>query len=246
MVQRDTIMLDIALADRPTEDSLLQLLWDDVDEIGVLDVPKKRLLNANGFRIGVAGSSVPSALQTMLRESIGRAAGESVWEHDPNGLPGSSQVTLFSGQDTLFEVSDFKGFAFDEVDEDGEAVGEESAFEDARCVVRLTARKMQDGWIKLTFLPEIHHGANTNRPVIGENGLQFKSSQRVQPLYKYQFEVTLNPGEIAIVGSSDADEQRAGHRFFSLESPTGPAQRVITVRFVETANVEGQRQSLDP
>jgi hypothetical protein len=77
---RDTIQLDIAMADRPGEDSLLGLLWDDVDEIGVLDVSKKRVLNANGFRVGVAGSSVPSALQSMLRESAKREATEAAWE----------------------------------------------------------------------------------------------------------------------------------------------------------------------
>lgn len=245
---RDTIQLDIAMADRPGEDSLLGLLWDDVDEIGVLDVSKKRLLNANGFRIGVAGSSVPSALQSMLRESAKREATEAAWEKDPTALPGSNQVTMFSGQDTLFEVSSFGSFGFTEVDDNGEPLGEESRFENARCVVRLTAEKMQDGWIKLTFLPEIHHGAKSNRPTVGEMGMEFKQSQRVEPLYKYQFDVTLNPGEIAIIGADSATEDRPGHRFLSANSPTGLIQKLITVRFVQTLSVAAQRQTkgIDP
>lgn len=243
IVSRDTIQLDIAMADRPGEDSLLGLLWDDVDEIGVLDVPKKRVLNANGFRVGVAGSSVPSALQSMLRESTKRRTTEISLENDSKAMPGSNQVTMFSGQDTLFEVSSFGSFGFTEVDDEGKPLGRESLFENARCVVRLTAEKMQDGWVKLTFLPEIHHGANSNRPTVDEMGVKFTKSQRVEPLYKYQFDVTLNPGEIAIIGADTATEGRPGHRFLSADSPTGLVQKLITVRFVQTLSVAGQRQT---
>jgi hypothetical protein len=240
-IHRDAICLDIAVADRPAADSLVELLWDDVDEIGVLDAADKRLLNANGFRIGVAGSSVPSSLQTILQEAVAEQGSERSWSPPGNHLPGSSKVTLFNKQDTLFEVTQLGELAYIEVDENGDPVSEPESFTNSRCVVRLTAEKMQDGWIKLRFLPEVHHGANSNRPTMGDTGLQYKQTQRIEPLYKYQFEVTLNPGEIAVVGGNKANEHTPGQQFFNVKLPTGFAQKIITVRFGETSNLTGSR-----
>ncbi|MFK7817141.1 MAG: hypothetical protein AB8G99_00360 [Planctomycetaceae bacterium] len=240
-IHRDAICLDIAVADRPATDSLVALLWDDVDEIGVLEAADKRLLNANGFRIGVAGSSVPSSLQTILQEAVAEQGAEQNWSPIGNQLPGSSKVTLFNKQDTLFEVTQLGELAYVEVDENGDPISDPESFNNSRCVVRLTAEKMQDGWIKLRFLPEVHHGANANRPTVGDAGFQYKQSQRMKPLYQYQFEVTLNPGEIAVVGGNEADEHTLGQQFFNIKLPTGFAQKIITVRFVETANLTASR-----
>lgn len=239
--KREAIVLDVALADRRVDDSLVKLLWDDVDEIGVLDVARKRLLNANGFRVGVAGSSVPSALQTILRESGQQESEQPNWNNASDQLPGSSVVTLFDGQDTLFEVTSRGALAFTEVDENGEPREDAVEYELARCVIRLTAEKMQDGWIKLRFLPEIHHGANANRPMVGSDGLHYKKSQRIEKLYRYQFEITLNPGEIAIVGASDTEDPRPGRSFLTKEGEDGLAHKLITVRFMKTDSVVGVR-----
>ncbi len=245
VVQRNIIRLDIAVAERPEEDSLLELLWDDVDEIGVLEADSKRLLNANGFRVGVAGSSLPSSLQTILREAAEQLSSQRPLNHAPGQLPGALQVTLFDKQETVFEVTRNGQLSYIEVDENGDPISDPTSFKSSRCVIRLTADRMQDGWIKLRFLPEIHHGLNSNRPMVGDQGLQFMQSQRVQPLYMYQFEVTLNPGEVAIVGPNESDEHTPGCRFFKVEGANGLLEKLITVRFLETSTVTGERAGLE-
>lgn len=242
-MQRDTIRLDVAIADRPAADLLLKLLWDDVDEIGVLDVDRKRALNSNGFRAGVAGSAVPSALQTILAEAAAEisAIGQIPIGNTQSDLPGSSQVTLFNGQDTLFAVSDS---AVDELrfvgaGEDPNA--EPRQFLNAKCVIRLTAEKMQDGWVKVRLLPEIHHGANADRPVVADGALQYRKTQMVEPLYEYQFDITLNPGELAVIGTADASEDCLGRQFLEVSTPSGKRRKLITIRFLGTSTVQAQR-----
>ena len=243
---RDSVLLDIVLAQRAGEDSLMDLLWDSVDEIGAMSmaVTDQRNLRASGFRVGVTGSPPPPALQTILRESIDREMGEvQSWRPSADQLPGSSRVALPLGQDTLFEISHGADLTFTPIAEDGERDDTKQTYQNARCLVRVSAEKIQDGWLRLKFLPEVHHGAHKNRPTVGENGLQFKSTQLIEPLYDYQFEVTLNPGEIAIVGRNGNAEERPGYQFFSFESENGPMQKLITVRFLETSTVSGVRQS---
>lgn len=242
---RDSIVLDVALADRRVDDSLVQLLWDDVDEIGVLDVETKRMLNANGFRIGVAGSSVPAALNTILRESKQKEPNQPAWNRSTDQMPGSSVVTLFNGQDTLFEVGSNSALSFIEVDKNGVAQEEPTEYESVRCVIRLTAEKMQEGWIKLRFLPEIHHGANANHLTVATDGLKYKKSQRIEKLYRYQFEVTLNPGEIAIIGANESDDNRPGRRFLTNQGAAELSHKLITVRFLETNSVIGVRDETE-
>lgn len=246
-VSRNTIVLDIVVAARPRGDSLMKLLWDDVQEMGVVETTEqRRLLNANGFRLAVASSPVPSALQTILRESSARGSNRApTWDTTTDQLPGSSQVTLFDGQDTLFEVSGLvPELTVSEVDLEGAEIEEPQTFRQARCVVRVTAERIQDGWIRLRFLPEIHHGANTNRLVGGGTGLQLRTTQRVWPMYHYQFEVTMRTGEIALVGPADVDDVRPGRQFLATEGPTGPTEKLITVRLAGTSSVRGESQGV--
>ncbi len=240
--ERVTISLDVAVARRPVTDPLLKLIWDDVDEVGVLTHEEREQLNANGFRVGVAGSGIPSALQTMLRDSVQPQRSVMPASGSSRLLPGASHLTLFHGQDTLVEITGLQHeISFSEITDDRDEA-ELTSYENARCVFRVTVEKIQDGWVRVRFLPEIHHGSTANRPVFGDAGLQYKATQRIQPLYRYQFELTLNSGEVAIVGAADDTENRAGTRFFTTEEAGQQMRRLITIRFVETSTIRGKRQ----
>lgn len=245
---RDVITLDIAIAKRPMRDPLLGLLWDDVDEIGVLDGQQRDVLNRSGFRIGVAGT-IPSALQTILRESTEEEAqiDNPTWKNGTGTLPGSSSVTLFDGQDALFRVSPatarvlISSRANPSANDAGES---QTEYENAQCVFRVTAHKIQDGWIKLRVLPEIHHGQRVNRAVITDDGPQYRESQKVEVMYDYQFDVTLNPGEAAVIGSTaDSTSGTPGHGFFDTDhdGSRSAMTRLITVRFSSMQTVTGSR-----
>jgi hypothetical protein len=56
---------------RPAEDARLRrLVWEELDESGLMSPEQRQKLNLAGLRIGVAGSGSPWALQSLAREAV--------------------------------------------------------------------------------------------------------------------------------------------------------------------------------
>ena len=228
-IHRDTITLDIALVDRSITDPLLgKTLWDDVDEIGAIDPLAREILNKNGFRIGVAGSSMPPTLQTLL-DTEEKHGGDR-----PANIP---PVTLFAGGDTL--ISARTNIEHCSIREAHRETAQQREFTNATCMLRVKVRKLQEGWAKLEFTPEIHYGQMSLRHQAKASGWEFKNSQRILPLYNQKFDITLNEGEIAVISATD-DQLRAdsvGNRYFVDDAHE--LRRLIVIRLGGMGEVEG-------
>ena len=226
----EAIQLEIIFVERPTGDPLLgTYLWQEVDQSGVLEPPVQKTIENAGFRIGVASSTPPQALQKLLGLRSGIPGENSA--HRADQLIGH-RVALLADGEQVVQTSPIHPFFTVDLERNGERTTED--FHNARCVFRVKIRRLQDGWSKLEFTPEIHHGKLQTRPTANEAlQWQYRASQMIEPLYDQKFELTLNLHEMAVI-SCDGDVMNSlGRRFFIGADERAKTQRLLVVRFAD-------------
>ena len=232
----DAIVLDIVYVERPVGDALLGPdLWRHVDQVASLETTTRNQLQENGFRVGVVGSRPPDALQSML----GLKA-EFVYEpvaEKAKQLVGH-QVVVRSGGETEVQVSPFYETCDLKLRDGDEA--RTRTLENARCIYRVTAERLQDGWAKLDFVPQVQHGGQRLRREAGDAGWQFTSSPRAETFHAQRFSVQLNVGEMAVISAADGTPDSLGRLFFLGPDETADIQRLLVIR------LSGMRNSDNP
>ena len=106
-------------------------------------------------------------------------------------------------------------------------------YENAKAVLRMRVEREQDGWARLHFLPEIHHGEALLRPVAGEFEWTHRRLPIVEPLYDQQFSLSLNLGESAVVTVGENKPGTVGQSFFRSLDQAGRLQRLLVVRVTD-------------
>lgn len=224
------LRLEYFVIERPAGDPLLgSLLWDEMAELGLLENERRVALNRQGIRVGVTSTSPPDALRKLLGEAAeitdARTPGEA------QRRQGMLQV-LPSGGSFAAWTSDEAPLKSVTVTAGGKPT--EKTFEQARGIVLVTAKTEQEGWAKLEFLPEIHHGTPGLRHEAGEAGWKFTNGQQVQKLFDQKFALSLNEGDVAVVTAVGDDPDNVGSLLFRTEAAGVPVQRLLVVRLVGT------------
>lgn len=224
----DTVRLEVAHIEQPLSDiSMIDLLWQEVDQIGALDSNTRRALEDNGIRIGITGPNPPRILKKMLDV-------DAAWRSErSDGRLGSSaqSVTVVPGEPTHLLTGE--GYAECEIEVPRASGRETMTFQHANCVFRIEAETLQEGWVKLHFIPEIHHGTQSLRRVATESDWQFKNSQKIDPIYSQQFSLTLNKGEVALLTATAPSPGKLGHAMFIGDGKDDQIQRMIVIRLAE-------------
>jgi hypothetical protein len=231
---QDGIGLDIMYVERRVGDPLIgEALWSEVDQVGAIKPDVRAALLRTGFRVGHVGSSPPRALQQVLglKSSL-----PTFQRNKQSHLLTGHRITIRSGASTDIQTSDLSEHC-SLVIEDLDTV-RRVEFDNARCQMRVTARRKQDGWVTLEFLPEIHHGNHQLRHVASEAGIGLRSTQEVESLYPQQFSITLNLGEMAVLGCGTGDPDSLGQHFFHGVRGKEKIQRVIIVRLADMKRVQ--------
>src|SRR5262249_23156735 len=153
-------------------------------------------LKRNGFQFGVAGAHPPEALQALvgLRSDVavnGRA--------EDKQLTGK-RIYVRSGTSTCIQVS----HPYPECDLtlhpiDTHLPDETRHYDGAQCTFVMTPHRVQEGWIRLEFVPEIQHGGERLRPHPGEQEWQLVNASQVDRLHMQRFSLILNIGELAVI-----------------------------------------------
>ncbi len=221
----EAIQLDVFFVERPADDRLLATgVWKEVDQIGALSSETRETLRDNGFRVGIVGSNPPPAVQKLL----GMAAEISTDDSD--------RAKPFMGHHHFFppgvETQIATGVEHQQCEvliRDGERT-KTLEFERASCVLRMKAQRLQEGWVRVDFQPEIHHGESIMRPTATETGWAYRGGQDIDVRHAQHFHVMMNVGEWVLITATPDDDDTLGDRFFCHTDQGLKRQRVLIVR----------------
>jgi hypothetical protein len=92
---------------------------------------------------------------------------------------------------------------------------------------------LQDGWVRVEFVPEIHHGDLQLRPTPTDDaGWAYRSTQNIAQCYPQKFAVTLNVGESAVITAAGGEET-LGNQIFRRDQNGEQRQRLLIIRLVD-------------
>jgi hypothetical protein len=167
-------------------------------------------LRQNGFRVGIVGTNPPAALQRMLGLKSDFA---SEPEAEQTKQFSGRRVFLVSGSETEVQVSNLYPECTVAFAADGPS--EPRRFENATCKYRIRAFRVQDGWARLEFTPQISHGDDQLRHAVGEEmHWRYESGQLTESFRPQRFTIELKAGDMAIITAEDEAPATLGQLFF--------------------------------
>jgi len=215
---RDSVQLEILFVDRPQSDSLMgDMLWEKIDQIAGFSSEERKRLRERGWKIGHSSSHPPKALEELM-QTVGTP--ESM---DGDRRVRARRVAIPAGEEIPIEVTDLLSEVKVSLN------GKSKTFTEAKGVLRLHVDREQDGWVRLRFVPEIHHGRKLLRPFVTADDWSRRRSQNIVPFYEQQFSMSLNVGELALVTAGESGgEQNPATLFFTSED--GQLCRLLVIR----------------
>ncbi len=217
-----SMQLDVMYVERPVGDRLLgRELWQHVDEVAAMDADARRTLRQTGLRVGIVGATPPVALQRMLGL-------KSDFTYEPDAEQAKQlagrHFFLLSGGETDVQIS--QPYPECSLDLHTEEASVPLRLENAVCKFRVRASRLQEGWARLEFVPQLLHGEGRQRYVAGEEGWRLQSGQQTETLFRQRFDVKLGTGEMAVITAADDAPGTLGHLFFrgpaALRRPPDP------------------------
>lgn len=233
---RDSVEVDIVFVDRPVSDPLLgKTLWREIDQVGTLSAEQRAAVREAGLLVGHVGSTPPDILQSLLNltdEELERQRREA------NGIPTTAarRVALPAGTDTEIWSNEPVAQRTVTVTE-----GKPLQLDNVRGLLRLKAERSQDGWARLDFTPELHHGQPGTRPFAAATGWIYRTTQEVIPCFAQHFSANLNVGEMLVLTCDRERTGSLGQSLFQFEDSTGPKQRLVVVRLAELREITPKR-----
>lgn len=205
---KSAVTLEIIFVERPADDPLLgKQLWDEVDQIGSLAPADRDALAKIGVRVGRVGANPPRALQTLMGLST------DVTSDEEKRLV-SRRVVLPSGAETEITTGTGLPEPYAQIRLPANGESDLKSFENVRGVFRMKAKRLQEGWVRIEFLPEIHHGRVANRPVAAGGRWRYHTAQAIERLYNQKFALDLNVGEMVVITGEAEPADSVGRHFF--------------------------------
>ena len=240
--------LEACIASRPINDhKTRKLVWEELDESGLMAPEQRQRLNESGFRLGVAGSSTPWAVQSLAQDASRPTATDGTSASPPapaqnlSGAFGTIFTLLPGGQSYLEIQSDL-----DESRLPLQQIAQLSMLRNPsqiRCVLELSVRELSADWVLLNVLPIVYSGSSTARLTIEQNADKLPIRQNMLPLYEQQLQFRLLAGEIAVLGRNAAEDPATwtlGHLFFQPYSDPGSTERILMVRMNSIETLQGR------
>jgi len=224
---RDVIDIEVYFVDRSIGDPLIgDSLWKSLSPISSVTAESRQRLTMDGFRYAMAPSRPPRALQSLLSLSN---------EQDPTRRVVPQRYSVASGQETVLMVSTPpEGTPLNLQSDD---VRKTIELNQAQCLFRLAANRMDDGWTQVTVTPEIRHGANTLRPVAMDQNWQYREQQQTLTFFQHRLSAELNVGEVIVLGLEPTSTESVASRFFRADLSMG-IERLILLRVVNMRRVD--------
>lgn len=214
---RNVIDLEVYFVDRVVGDPTIgDGLWRAVNQAAGPMSTHADLRRA-GMQYGVVPSSPPPALQSLIGKGFANSSTK---------VTAMQPVPLINGSAAPLNVSTLP---------DGCLIpgsGKKGPFavNQGHCTFQVAAERLQEGWVRIAFLPQIQYGAERVRPVATDQHWENKNGQQIESFYEQEFTLELNKGEFVVVGMANEQPGTLGHLFFRSGDPQGRFQRVMIVR----------------
>jgi hypothetical protein len=212
-----SILLDVALIERPVGDSFLnQELWDLGNEQGIaLEV--KPILEENGLRVGQIGGLLPPRLQALLRS--------------PRTCPNPRRLRAEPDQPAPVQIGLPRSILAFEIHETAQSRALELS--DAVCYFEVTPTLDGDESVRLRFTPRIRHGKSRIEPRVardpdGPLRLAVEAKEPIEEFPHLAWELTINPDEYVLVGARRDRPGTLGSGYFF--TPDGVTQTLLVLR----------------
>lgn len=193
VIEPKRCLLSVLILPRPLNDNVVnEGVWATADEQTV-PPETRRVLEANGLRIGVLTGGLPAAVEAAVNAP------------PPNKVE-PTEFNLPDGSPTLITLAETNPTVSLLLNQDGRAVGKD--FKDASGWFRVTATHDGPTGVSLRFVPEIHHGPILRRyDAMPSNTGNFhampftlKDGQQEDTLRELAATVNLQPGQVAVIG----------------------------------------------
>jgi len=241
--------LEASIVTRPANDVVSRrLVWEELDESGLMAPAARQRLNEDGFRLGVAGSTTPWAVQSLARDAmtVSRSDGEAGAPAQPLHFSGNAPLgptfTLMPNGKSFLELQS----DLDEARLPLDRIPQLTALRDReslKCVFEVSVKELSDDWVILNVLPMIYSGSATPRLTVDQGTETLPVRQNVVRLFDQQFTVKMLSGEVAVIGryqSAEPGDWTLGDLFFHPDGSTGGPERLLMIRMSGVEHVKGQ------
>src|SRR5262249_19937854 len=72
-------------------------------------------------------------------------------------------------------------------------------YDQVSCVLRMKTNRLEEGWVRVDFQPEIHYGNSQMRYTPTDEGWAHRGGQNIDVRQSQRFSVTMNVGEMALI-----------------------------------------------
>ncbi len=215
----NTVLLRVALVERPVGDyALNHEIWELVDEQG-LDLECKAHLHDNGFRMGQFGSVPPPSLDELIQSE--------------RSCANPRQIRMYSGNSTTVVLGTTQNHCAFNLLGKGQATPVE--LDQAVCQFQIVPTILSDGGTRLQITPIIKHGQAALQPraVKDPSGTlrwELLAQQPVETYADLSWEQTITDSEYLVIGAWLDRPNTLGQRCFIQADMDPPIQRLLVLR----------------
>jgi hypothetical protein len=232
------VELEVAFAHLAADEAELEAaLWLELDEQAI-PLDQRRRLNANGFRAGLTGATLPASLQSLLD----RTAQEASRAPDADAVAGEDapslaqrRLHLLPGKRGKIIVSPtLPTLSILTVDPEQRVHGQ--LLSTAQCLLSIKAYPSADGSVEVEIVPEIEHGEVRNRWIPVDGALVQQIGKDRHTCEQLRLEQRLLAGQSLVLGST-SEPCGTGQPFFMAGAGSG-RRLLLLIRLASTSKDE--------
>ncbi len=202
------VLLKVAIVSRPFGDPALNaVVWKAADE-QIIPFKERRAWEANGLRLGRIIGELPLELEAIMNDT------------NSHQRVAPSNFMIESGEPTLVKISDSVDEASLILNRDNRVFGYDR--KDVSGYFRATAQHEGPNNVSLRLVPEIHFGPikRTFQTVpiaapIAPQEFQINNGQEEDTIRELATNLTLEPGQVAVIGCRPEMKRSLGTLFFT-------------------------------
>jgi hypothetical protein len=225
-------LLKVAIISRPFGDPAInEVVWKAADE-QIIPHKERHAWEVNGLRVGRIIGELPLELEAIMRDTT------SHQKVNPTNF------MVASGDPTLIKISDPVEEATVLVNRDNRILGNDR--QDVSGYFRATAQHDGANNVSLRLVPEVHYGpikrtfqTVPNAAAIGAQEFQINNGQEEDMFRELSTSLTLEPGQIAVLGCRPEVKRGLGTLFFTQSVANSDQRMEKLILIWASRNLQG-------